>query len=104
MMMMTTENKSGQVLRSDGIQKLLEGGVDNLSNDERALLLALIGAEAESGRELSEEERSAMKSLADRIEGYDAGDLARAVEHMVKAKTKEGEKLDWPDLKDKLPK
>jgi hypothetical protein len=102
--MMTTENKSGQVLRSDGIQKLLEGGVDNLSNDERALLLALIGAEAESGRELSEEERSAMKSLADQIEGYDAGDLARAVEHMVKAKTREGEKLDWPDLKDKLPK
>ena len=99
---MTKGDKS--VLRSEGIRKLLEGGIESLSSDEQALLLALIGAEAESGRKLSEEEQAAMRELADQIKGYDASDLAKAVEHMVKAKSREGQKLEWPDLGDKLPK
>jgi hypothetical protein len=93
---MTKRKKKRSVLRPGGIQKLLAGGGKKLTDDERALLLALAGVDADS---LSEQEREALDKLRAQVKGYDTDELAQAVEHMVKAEPVEGRKLEWPELK-----
>jgi hypothetical protein len=85
-------------LSPGGARRLLED-VEGLSDDERALLLALVGVEAEAGGSLSETERAALDELKAQMEGYDAEELAQAVKHMVTAKPRKGPKLKWPKLK-----
>lgn len=99
---MTKEQLENPVLRPDGIRRLLDGGGDDLTDDERALLLALIGVEAEAGRSFSEEERAAIDKLESQVEGYDADDLAQAVKHLVTAESRKERELEWPELKQKL--
>ena len=99
---MTKDTSS--VLRPEGIRGLLEGGVDNLTEDECTLLLALISVEVEAGKDLDEEERAAVEKLKARVEGYDTNELAQAMKHLVTAKPREDRKLEWPDLKQKLRK
>ncbi|MCP4541010.1 MAG: hypothetical protein GY832_28065 [Chloroflexi bacterium] len=97
---MAEEKQEGQVFNPEGISRLLsEDGGKDLNNDERALLLALIGAETASGRELSEEEHAALDKLKTQVEGYDADDLAQAVRKMVTAKPRDSRKLKWPKMK-----
>jgi hypothetical protein len=97
---MTEEKHEGPVFNPEGISRLLaEGGGEDLNDDERALLLALVGAETETGTELSEEERAALDKLRAQVEGYDAGDLAEAVKRMVTAEPRDSRKLQWPKLK-----
>ena len=97
---MAEEKQEGLVFSPEGISRLLaEGGGEDLNDDERALLLALIGAETETGRELSEEERAALDKLRTQVEGYDAEDLAQAVKQMVTAQSRDSRKLQWPKLK-----
>ncbi|MFQ6100043.1 MAG: hypothetical protein ACE5OS_02255 [Anaerolineae bacterium] len=79
--------------------ELLEGGGEGLSDDEQALLLALLSVDAEAGEGLDEEQRAALDELRERLEGYDPEDLARAVKHVVRAKSRRGRKLEWPELK-----
>ena len=95
---MTKDKQEEPVLRPDGVRRLLEGRED-LTDDERALLLALIGADAEAGRSLSEKEHAALDKLKAQVEGYNAEELADAVKHMVTSKPREGQKLEWPELK-----
>ena len=98
--MMTESNKEESVLRPEGIRRLLEeGGGEDLTDDERALLLALIGADAEVGRSLSEEELAALEKLKEQVGSYDAEELAQAVKHMVGSQSREGRKLKWPELR-----
>jgi hypothetical protein len=100
---MTKDTNS--VLRPEGIRGLLEGGVDNLTQDERALLLALISVEAEAGKDFDEEERAAIEKLKAQVEDYDTNELAQAMKHLVTAKPRaDQKKLEWPDLKQKLRK
>jgi hypothetical protein len=104
MMAKEKKHKQGAVFHPDGIRRLLEGGGENLTDDERALLLALVGAEAEAGRDLDEKERAALNALAARLEGYDAEELAQAVKHMVTAESQEDLKTEWPKLERALRK
>ncbi len=99
-----TQDTKNSVLRPEGIRGLLKGDVDNLTEDERALLLALISVETETGKELDEEERAAVDKLKAQMEGYDADELTQAMKHLVTAKPREDRKLEWPDLKQKLRK
>jgi hypothetical protein len=104
-MMAKGKKREGEaVFHPDGIRRLLEGGGENLTDDERALLLALVGAETETGRALEERERAALNALAERLEGYDAEELARAVKHMVTAESQEDLKTEWPKLERALRK
>jgi hypothetical protein len=97
---MTKDKQERPVFNPEGVRRLLaEGGGEDLDDDERALLLALVGAETEMGRELSEEERAALDKLRMQVEGYDAEELARAVKHMVTSESRESRKLKWPKLK-----
>ena len=96
---MTAKDRQEEpVFRPDGARRLLEVG-EGLTDDERALLLAVIGADAEAGRGLDEDERTALDKLKAQVEGYDTQELAQAVKHMVTAKPRKGHKLRWPELK-----
>ena len=96
---MTAKDKpEGPVFRAGGDRRLVEDGAD-LTDDERALLLAMIGVDAEMGRSLGEKERAALDKLKAQVQGYDTDDLAQAVKHVVTAKPQEGKKLEWPELR-----
>jgi hypothetical protein len=90
------KRKRESILSPRGIQKLLSGDGKKLTDDERALLLALTRVEASA---LSEEERAALETLESQVEGYDTNDLAQAVEHMVTAEPVKGRRMEWPELK-----
>lgn len=92
------KRKRESILRPQGVQKLLKGGGKRLTDDERALLLALTEVDAAN---LSEEERAALEKLRTQVKGYDTEELAQAVEHMVTAEPVEGRKMEWPELKDR---
>lgn len=92
------------ILSSEGIRKLLSGGGDPLSDAERALLVALIGVELETGREPNEEERAALEALMDQAEGFDVDAITRAVKKAVRAEAEEARKADWSNLEDRFEK
>lgn len=96
---MTAKDKPEEsVFRPGGERRLVEGGAD-LTDDERALLLAMIGVDAEMGKNLGEQERAALDKLKAQVQGYDTDDLAQAVKQVVTAKPQEDRKLEWPELK-----
>jgi hypothetical protein len=92
------------ILSSEGIRKLLSGGGDALAEAERALLVALIGLELETGREPSEEEREALEALMDQAEGLDVDAITEAVKRAVREEAEEDRKGDWSNLKDRFEK
>ena len=92
--MTTGENDS--ILKDGGIKRLLKDGGKHLTDDERALLLAIIELDADK---LNEEERAALDKLKKHVKSYDTEELERAVDHMLNAKAKNNRKMDWPDLK-----
>ena len=95
-----TDNKPS-IFNPDGICKLLEeGGGRELNDDERALLLALVGIETEMGRTLSEEELAAVEKLKSQVESYDPEALVQAVKHIVTCQARNGETQEWPELKE----
>lgn len=98
---MTEKDKQeGPVFNPEGIRRLLrEGGGEELNDDERALVLALVEADTETGRNLSDEERAALEKIKAQVEGYDPDELVQAVRHMVTSQPREGQKLAWPELK-----
>lgn len=93
-----TESKKGPVFRPGGLLK--EGG-EGLTDDEQALLLAMLSVNAEAGENLDEGQQATLDELRAQLEGYDADDLAHAAKHVVKAKPRKGRKLEWPELKRK---
>jgi hypothetical protein len=96
---MTLDEQTRPVFNSEGIHRLLaEGGGEDLNDDERALLVAMIGVDTATGRELSEEERAALDKLKAQVGDYDAEGLAEAVKHMVTSQPRESRKLEWPTL------
>lgn len=80
---------------------LLEGGAQELSAGERALLLALAQLEADSGRKVTEEEKEALDRIAS-TQSFDAAEIARAVQQMKTAEAKKERKLDWSEVKNRL--
>ena len=96
---MTEEQDSLMV--SGKARWLLEGGLDELDEGERALLLALANLEADTGRTVTQEERQALDRIAERSE-QDADDISQAIKHMVEAKAKKERGLDWSGLKRRI--
>jgi len=70
-----------------------------MTDDERALLLALIGVEAQAGQSLTEQDHVALDRLKAQVQDYDADALSQAITHVVTAKPSEGRKLEWPELR-----
>ena len=88
------------IFNPEGVNRLLaEGGGENLNDDERALILALIGIATATGSKLSEREQAAMNKIKTQVEGYDADELSQAVRRMVTSRSRESRKLQWPKLR-----
>ena len=95
-----TKNNDAQELFNEGKARWLrEHGDDDLDRDQQALLLALTELEAEMGRDLTDEERSAIDVLADQLEGFDVKEIKTAVHKMVTQPADPKRKISWPDLK-----
>ena len=80
---------------------LLEGGAQELSAGERALLLAIAQLESDGTRKITEEEKEALDHIAS-TQSFDADEIARAVQQMKTAEAKKERKLDWSELKNRL--
>jgi hypothetical protein len=95
-----TKNNDAQKLFNEGKARWLkEHGDEGLDRDQQALLLALTELEAEIGRDLTDEERSAIDTLADQLEGFDPREIKTAVHKMVTQPADPKRKISWPDLK-----
>ena len=95
-----TEEKKSSIFNPEGVRRLLEeGGGRELNDDERALLLALVEVETETGSTLSEQELAAVEKLKSQVESYDPEALVQAVKHIVTCQTPDGETQEWPELK-----
>jgi hypothetical protein len=88
-------DQSDEALFVAGKAKWLLDNAQKLTPDQRALLLAVADLEQGRGRQLSDEERAAVDRLIEAQEGYDATDIAQAVQYMLQAKTKR-KVVDWP--------
>lgn len=84
------ERKRGSLFAAGKAKWLLQN-VDKLSEDERALLLAIAELERDSGREVTPDEQKALDKLAAKIaeaDGIDPQAIAAAVNQMMTAETK----------------
>lgn len=97
--MTAKDERERPVFSPGGASRLLEGSGEDMTDDERALLLAMIGVDAEAGKSLEASEHAALDRLKAQVEDYDADELARAVKHIVTAKPRESRKLKWPKLR-----
>jgi hypothetical protein len=96
---MTKDNDTQELFNEGKARWLKEHGDDDLDRDQRALLLALTELEAELGRDLTEEERSAVDALSEQLEGFDAEAIKTAVHKMVTQPADPERKVSWPELK-----
>lgn len=95
-------SKDGQdrtVFSSEGARRVLGDGGKDLTDDERALLMAFAQVDVSSGVKLDEEARAVLSELQAGLEDYDADELTQAIDQMVKAKPSKGQQLDWSELK-----
>lgn len=79
-----------------------EKGAQGLTRDQQALLLALAQLEAAMGRELSEDERAAIESLAGNLEGFDPKEIQTAIHQMVNDPADPHRQTSWSELKKRL--
>jgi hypothetical protein len=97
---MTAKDKGEKpVFRPGGVSRLLDDRGKDMTDDERALLLALVGVEAQAGQSLTEQDHAALDRLKEQVQEYDADALSQAIAHVVTAKPSEDRKLEWPDLR-----
>ncbi len=79
-----------------GKARWLLQNADKLSEDERALLLAIVELEKSAGREVTPEEQKALDKLAAKAGDYDPGEIAEAVNRMMTAEATHHPVDEWP--------
>lgn len=73
----------------------------HLDQDQQALLLALAQLEAEIGRDLSKDEKSAIESLSGKLEGFDPQEIAKAIHQIVNQPADPKRTTSWAELKER---
>ncbi len=96
----TTEKKEEGLFRPGKARWLQESG-NELTPEQRALLLAMAQLESELGRELSPDEQAAIAKLSAELTGYDSSDITRAVKQVVETPTDPKRRTDWSELRRK---
>ena len=95
--------KRTTTLFSAGKARWLLENVKELSEDERALLLAMAELGKDTGRKITDEEQAALDRLAAETSGFDAGQIQAAVDEMVTAKATHKSGLELPsDIRGKI--
>jgi len=79
-----------------GKAKWLLENARTLSPDQRALLLAMADLDVQAGHTITPEDRAALDALAAPAEGYDPGEIERAMKHMVEAEPTH-KVIEWPN-------
>jgi hypothetical protein len=81
---MTHEHEEKDTIFNPGKARWLQDkGGKALDEGQKALLLALTQLEADLGRQLSDEEKQAIDSLADQLKDFDIEVIKTAVRQMV---------------------
>ena len=83
-------------LFSSGKARWLIQHADELDEDQRALLLAMVELDKEVGRTLTDEEHAALDKLAAEMRGFDPTGIQDAVQKMVEGKAKRQPAKGWP--------
>ena len=91
-----TKKKSESTLFSTGKARWLLQNVQKLDEGQRALLLAIAELDKDTGRELTDEERTALDKLAAETQGFNPVEIQAAVQKMVKGKAKRKPITAWP--------
>jgi hypothetical protein len=81
---------------SAGKARWLIQHIDELDEDARALLLAMVELDKEIGRQLTDEERAAVEKLGADTQGFGADKIQHAVQQMVGAQAKHQPAVEWP--------
>ena len=92
-----TENQDETVFReAGGKARWLIQHIDELDEDQRALLLAMVELDQEVGRTLTDEERAALEKLAAETHDFSAVEIQDAVQKMVEGEAKRQPVQGWP--------
>ena len=92
-----TKHRDGTVFReAGGKAHWLIQHIDELGEDERALLLAMVELDKDVGRKLTDEEHAAVDKLAAEMRGFDPAGIQAAVQKMVEGETKRQPVQEWP--------
>ncbi len=85
---------SDRAIPPERIRQLLER-LQSLSEDERALWLALAELDQEIGRPLPLEEQQLLQRLAASLQGYNPEEIRAAIRHLVRSQP-QGPSEAWP--------
>ena len=91
-------------LFSPGKARWLLEHVDQLDDDQRALLLAITELDKDMGRKLTKEERAAVEKLAAETQGFSPVEIRDAVQKMIEGKTTHKGDQNWADVSRRLKK
>ncbi|TFG70829.1 MAG: hypothetical protein E4H27_05545 [Anaerolineales bacterium] len=97
---MTQQNEDKDSVFNPGKAHWLQvKGGKQLDEGQKALLLAITQLDANLGRELSDEEKQTLDSLADQLKDYDIAFIKTAVRQMVNKPADPDRQTSWPDIK-----
>ena len=96
--------KHEQHVFSPGKARWLLQHIDQLDDDQRALLLAITELDKDMGRELTEEEHAAVEKLAAETQGFSPAEIRDAVQKMIEGKTTHKSAENWADVSRRLKK
>ena len=91
--------KQDTVFNPGKAQWLQKKGKSALDDGQKALLLALTQLEADLGRELTEDETTALEALSEQLKGFDPEEIKAAVSQMVHKPADPDRQVEWPDIK-----
>ena len=94
-----TDDEQDAVFNPGQVEWVEKKGAKDLDKDQRALLLAMVQLEAETGHELRPDECSAIESLASQLDGFDAQEIKKAIAKMVNQPADPKRKTSWSELK-----
>jgi hypothetical protein len=97
--MAQNNEEKASVFNPGKAQWLQEKGKRVLDENQKALLLAVTQLEADLGRELSDEEKQAVDTLAKQLDKFNFEAIKTAVKQMVSKPADPDRQIEWPDIK-----
>ena len=92
------KNQKDNLLNPGKARWLQDQGAKALDEAQKALLLALTQLEKDLGRNLSDEEKNALDSLANQLKEHDIDYIRNAVQQMVTKPADPDRQIDWPEI------
>ncbi|NLE43740.1 MAG: hypothetical protein GX620_03365 [Chloroflexi bacterium] len=97
--MTSKSDEERTVFNAPSARRLLKGGGKGLTEDERAMVVAMAEVDIASGAQLDEESRAILAKLKAGLKDYNVDELEQAIHRLVTAEPRGEHPLDWSDLK-----